>query len=112
MRLLPRPVLITAAALLLLHFWAPVRYTSLRAEDLHQLLKAAAEEAKPERDEADSDKTADEEKKDSATAENNGANKDEDTNKPSEAKPAAPTASAQTKPKYPPYAEVIKDAKT
>ncbi|HEX2473391.1 MAG TPA: zinc-dependent metalloprotease, partial [Lacipirellulaceae bacterium] len=83
---------------------------------MHQLLKAAADEAKPEGDEgkpeAETEKAAEEEKKDSAKAETNGANKDEDTNKPSPPKQTAAPAANEQKPKYPPYAEVIKDAKT
>lgn len=42
--------------------------------------------------------------------ESNGATKDEDPNKPSPAKPAAADQSSTPKPKYPPYAEVLKDA--
>jgi hypothetical protein len=112
MRLLPRFVLFSAAAMLFLHLSTTMRDASLQAEDLHQLLKAAAEEGTPETQEGATEKPAEDEKKDSAKAETNGANKDEDTNKPSEPKPEAPSATSQPKPKYPPYAEVIKDAKT
>jgi hypothetical protein len=86
------------------------RQALLQAEDLDQLLKAAAEDAGPNsdsKDESQEEKSAKEPKDES-----NGATKDEDTNKP--VKPATPpeNAAAKPKPKYPPYEEVIKEATT
>jgi hypothetical protein len=111
MRSLPRfviPTLVFAVGLMLA---SPVRYAALQAEDLNQLLKAAAEDATSEDDTKDQSKD-EKPATDDAKQESNGATKDEDTNKP--VKPTTPpeSASAKPKPKYPPYNEVIKDVTT
>ena len=76
------PVLVLIVGLALA---APVRYTALQAEDLDQLLKAAAEDAKPE---ADSKEQGKDEKpsKEETKQESNGATKDEDSNTPNGSK--------------------------
>ncbi|MFO0789781.1 MAG: zinc-dependent metalloprotease [Pirellulales bacterium] len=89
---------------------------SLRAADLDQLLTVAAENAQSgaEADKTDkSDKPAEatSDKTDKAKDEGNGAKKDEDTSAKPAAKPAAEPPAAQPKPKYPPYAELLKEAK-
>jgi hypothetical protein len=102
------PALFLAVGLMLN---TPARYAALQAEDLDQLLRAAAEDANSEEDSKDEPKE-EKPKADEAKQESNGATKDEDTNKP--VKPTTPpeTASAKPKPKYPPFAEVIKDVTT
>jgi hypothetical protein len=90
---------------------SPLSQSALRAEDLAQLLKAAAEGSKPE---SDGEKKSDAEKeaeKDESKEESNGAKKDEETAKASVAKPSAEAPPAKPKPKYPPYEELLKDAK-
>jgi hypothetical protein len=94
--------------LLLVSITAPLSHQAeLQAEDLGQLLKAAAEDAKPESDSA----KASDEKKDAVKEESNGAKKDEDTATASQAKSTGDSAAGKPKPKYPPYAEVLKEAK-
>ncbi len=84
-----------------------------RAEDLDQLLKAAAESAQAK---ADAEKTDKSDKRaeaasDQAKDEGNGATKDEDASaKPASETPAEKPAE-KPKPKYPPYAELLKDSK-
>jgi hypothetical protein len=81
------------------------------AEDLDQLLKIAAEgaQSKADADKSDkSDKAADS-NSGKAKEENNGAKKDDDATAKPAAKPAAEPAAEKPKPKYPPYAEFLKD---
>ena len=71
--------------------FVPAWQASLRAEDLDQLLKAAAERARTKAEGEKSDKTDKkaEEESDEAKEETNGAKKDEDTAAKPAAKPAA-----------------------
>jgi hypothetical protein len=109
MRSLARCVALSIGILIGFALAATARLATAQAEDPDQSLKAAAEETKPE---AQSDKPEDEQAgEDQARDETNGAKKDEDTNTPSQAKPSADSATAKSKPKYPAYAEVLKDAK-
>jgi hypothetical protein len=91
--------------------FAPAWQASLRAEDLDQLLRTAAESAqeKVEGEKLDkSDKKTDE-ASDKSKEETNGAKKDEDTAAKPAQKPASETPADKPKPKYPPYAELLKD---
>ena len=86
---------------------------SLRAADLDQLLTVAVENSQSgaEPDKSDkSDKPA-ATTSDKPKEEGNGAKKDEDTSAKPAAKPAAEPAPEKPKPKYPPYAELLKEAK-
>ncbi len=106
MRLTPRldlslVVFSVAAALLMLSPQA-----SLRAADLEQLLQAAAENAKPK---TDNPHKATDGAGDKAKDEGNGAKKDEDTAAKPAQKPNSDAPAEKKKPKYPPYAELLKD---
>jgi hypothetical protein len=87
------------------------RQAVLQAADLDELLKTAVEESQPKTDGEKSDKdkpeqpAAGEKTKDDG----NGAKKDEDAAAKSTPKPAAETPAEKPKPKYPPYAELLKD---
>lgn len=109
MRLLPRFARSLAVLFLGLNLATPNRQAMLWAGDLDQLLKAAIAKAKPE---SESDKSDDEQPaaKEKDKEESGGAKKDEDTGAASQSKPAAESAESKPKPKYPPYAEVLKDA--
>lgn len=102
----------TSIALFVAFAWVNCIHTAtLRAADLDQLLRAAAENAESH---ADADKTDKSDKPADATAnktkeEGNGAKKDEDTSAKSAAKPDDKAAD-KPKPKYPPYAELLKDS--
>ena len=94
-----------AASLLVTGWQAP-----LRAADLDQLLQAAAEDAQPKADGEKSDKRPDA-SRDKPHAEDNGAKKNEDTAAKSTQKPSSDSATDKPKPKYPPYAELLKDTR-
>jgi hypothetical protein len=101
------PVLLIALGLTV---FAPDRISALQAQDLDQLLKAAAEDAKPEADSNDQAKEEKPKKTDDSKQESNGATKDEDPNTPKKPESEPERAEDKPKPKYPPYAEVLKDA--
>ena len=92
-------------------FVLPAWQAPARAEDLDQLLKAAAENAETKTDGEKSDKSdkAADTASDKVKDEGNGAKKDEDSSAKSTQKPAAETPAEKPKPKYPPYAELMKD---
>src|SRR5438046_355690 len=73
----------------------------LRAEESELVLKTAGDETKPETKES----------KGKAKDDSNGAKKDEDTAAKSQAKPASEAQAEKPKPKYPPFAELLKGAK-
>src|ERR1051326_1159586 len=83
--------------------------SALRAEESELVLKTAGEEArpdaKPETKEGKSEATKEKSKDDS-----NGAKKDEDASAKSQAKPRAGAQAEKPRPKYPPYAELLKEA--
>jgi hypothetical protein len=112
MRLISRLAPISVRGLVALAFVAAVSTASLSAAEFDQLLQSAAEEAQPKTDgEKEGEKTEKSDKKPESAAEGNGATKNEDTAAKPAQKPATETSSPPTKPKYPPYAELLKDAR-
>lgn len=84
-----------------LNWSLPVWQLAARAEESELVLKTATDDAKPETKEESKDKTKDT---------TNGAKKDEDTGAKSQPKPAAEAQAEKPRPKYPPYAELLKEA--
>jgi hypothetical protein len=84
---------------------------AVQALDIDQLLKTAAEEAaaKSEGEKSDKAEKAADAASEKTKEEANGAKKDEDGAAKSTPKPAAETPAEKPKPKYPPYAELLKD---
>ncbi len=76
-----------------------------RAEDSESALKAAEADGK-----SDSKDAKAEEAKETVNSDSGGAKKDEDTSSKSTAKPASEGTGDKPKPKYPPFAELMKDA--
>ena len=105
------PTLTATFAILILVFGPSTmsRDAALRAADLEQLLKAAVDQ---QQSQADSDKVEGEQHpaEPENKSESSGAGKDEGTGKADDAKPAATAASEKSKPKYPPFEEVTKEA--
>ena len=79
----------------------------VQAEELDQLLKTATEEAQAKAEGDKAEKAA--EPASDKASEGNGAKKDEDTAAKATPKPAAEAPADKPKPKYPPYAELLKD---
>ncbi|HEX4413096.1 MAG TPA: DUF5117 domain-containing protein, partial [Lacipirellulaceae bacterium] len=101
---------LTLSALTLVTF-ASNGQSPLRAADLDQLLQAAAESTQPK---ADADKTDKADKAADASAakskeESNGAKKDDESTAKPTKKPSSESEPEKPKPKYPPYAEFLKD---
>ena len=79
----------------------------VQAVELDQLLKTATEEAQAKAEGDKAEKAA--EPAGDKASEGNGAKKDEDTSAKATPKPAAEATAEKPKPKYPPYAELLKD---
>ena len=84
---------------------APQGQLAARAEESELVLKTAGEEPKPEAKDAKPEVAKEAPKSDSG-----GAKKDEDTGAKGQAKPASEGSADKPKPKYPPFAELLKDA--
>ncbi|MEX0643159.1 MAG: zinc-dependent metalloprotease [Pirellulales bacterium] len=111
MRFLPRFVTLLFALALFGHVLSFDSGGALRAEDIGELLQAATgdavSDAKPEANHDEKPVTK-EKKSDKSAPASNGAGKDAGTGD-AESQPAA-KESAKPKPKYPPYADVLKDS--
>jgi hypothetical protein len=83
----------------------PQAQPAARAEESELVLKTVGDGNKPETKDAKPEVA-----KESPKADGNGAKKDEDTGAKSQAKPASDAAADKPKPKYPPFAELLKDA--
>jgi hypothetical protein len=99
-RLLVPPV----ALLIGLQLVVPQGQRTARAEESELVLKTAGEEGKPENKDGKPEAAKEPVKSDSG-----GAKKDEDSAAKSQAKPAEASGD-KPKPKYPPFAELLKDA--
>lgn len=111
MRLTPRmastSLFSAVAALILASAWQ----SPARAEDLDQLLRTAVEgsDSGAGGEKSDNPEKKADEATDKAKAESNGAKKDEDTAAKPAQNPASDAPADKPKPKYPPYAELLKD---
>ncbi len=88
-----------------LHLDSPQGQMAARAEESELVLKTVAAETKPESKDGKPDATIEKSKGDS-----NGAKKDEDSTTKSHAKPASDATTEKPRSKYPPSAELLKDA--
>jgi hypothetical protein len=84
--------------------------TALRAEESELVLKTSSEEAKPEAAKPESKDGKAEASKEKSKDDANGAKKDEDASAKSQPKPTAEAQAEKPRPKYPPYAELLKEA--
>ncbi len=104
MRFHTRRIVPSIVSLTVLLLAAPPWQAAARAEQSELVLKTADEEAKAETKEAKPEVAKEAPKSDS------GPTKNEDSAAKSQAKPASEAASEKPKPKYPPFAELLKDA--
>src|SRR5215211_3599183 len=104
MRFHSRLIVPSIVSLIALQLVVPQLQRAARAEESELVLKTAGEEAKPETKDGKPEAAKEPVKSDSG-----GAKKDEDSAAKSQAKPAEASAE-KPKPKYPPFAELLKDA--
>ncbi len=110
MRLFHRLIACSVVSVFAATFLAPGWQTASQAEDLEQLLRTAAERVHAKEEAEKSDKSGKSVDAASGKAnEGNGAKKDEDTSAKPSQKSSNETKTDKPKPKYPPYAEFLKD---
>src|SRR3954467_14917230 len=84
--------------------------SAVRAEESELVLKTAGEKSKPEAGKPEAKEGKAEAPKEKSKDDTNGAKKDEDSAAKSQAKPAAEAQAEKPRPKYPPFAEMFKEA--
>jgi len=107
MRFHTRLILPSIVSLVALQLLVPQAQLAARAEESELVLKTAGEDAKPETEDGKAEPAKEPVKSDSGGG---GATKNEDAAAKSQAKPTEASAD-KPKPKYPPFAEMFKDAK-
>jgi hypothetical protein len=107
MRFHTRLIVPSIVSLVALQLVVPQGQPAARAEESELVLKMTGEESKPETKDAKPEPAKDPVKSDSGGG---GATKNEDSAAKSQSKPASEGSSDKPKPKYPPFAEMFKDA--
>jgi hypothetical protein len=107
MRFHIRLIVPSFVALVGLQLVMPQGQPAARAEESELVLKTAREESKPETKDAKPEVVKESAKSDSGGG---GATKNEDASAKSQAKPASEGSGDKPKPKYPPFAEMFKEA--